>query len=641
MVNYKLVSDGKTEYVILVPENTDTFIDFAVKTLNDSIEKSTGARFEVVKKTQDKKFISIGNTNALKALKPQITYGKDGFTAIESEGNLYLFGQSEYGPIWAMYALLENKIGYRYYTPDEIKIERREEIDITGFNVTYTPTLENRCSGFGLAKYDLEYATGLKAYAWYGQRLDGKYFWGAWAHNHVQVFINPKKYYNEHPEWFVQSKRFYEPDPELMKPRHMQLCFSNMKMRDEFFKNLLEEIKKNEHATHFLIGHEDNEEFCRCPNCQKYIDKIGESGLHMHFLNDMARRVEKWRKKNAPEREIAIGGFAYSLETTFKAPVKSVNGKYVPVDPCVVAEPNVFIMFAPIYAFDHARPITHELNETLEKLLTRWRSICKRITLWFYYGSFRRKHEFVDGIYRFKEDIRYFKEMGCESFYVECPSVDGSISFQAMTLWVLTQLEWNKDLDTDELIKEFCDNYYKEASPYVLKYFYYLMDHVAKVRKRTLYLTGKNFYYGTGTTDTIPQFFWDLNTIYDASIMLDEAEEAIKSAGYDKETEEKLLFRIEKERMTLIMAQLEYFNRETSNYDEKRSVNAYPKEKIYELCDRFEKNARKIGYERVTGDYFTIDQALREWKDRADNAGRVWQDRIDATHERLRKWSEE
>ena len=640
MAKRLLVSNGKTDYVILVPQKTDTFIDFAVKTLNDVIQKSTGATFEVVTDAKGKKFISLGKTDALKKFNPAITYGKDGFSAIENDGNLYLFGEGLYGAIWGVYALLENKVGYRYFTPDEIKIDKVDEIDITGFNVTYTPSLPNRCSGFGLAKYDLEYATGLKAYAWYGQRLDGKYFWGSWAHNFVQVFINPKKYYKDHPDWFIQWQRYYESDPEKMQPRRMQLCLSNMELRDEFFKNVIEEIKNNEHATHFLLGHEDNDEFCTCPNCMKYIEKIGRSGLHMHFINDIARRVEKWRQEKCPEREILIGGFAYSLENTFRAPVKIVDGKYVPIDPCVVAEPNVFIMFAPITAPDHARAITDELNKSLLGIIDKWRSICNKFSLWYYYGSFRRKHEFVDGIYRFKGEIEYYKEMGCESFYVECPSIPGAIAFQAMTLWVLTQQEWDNTLDTDELIKEFMDNYYKEASPYVSEYFYYTMNHFAKVRERTEYFTGKKFHYGMSTTDTIPLFFWDLNTLYDMSKLLDKAVDAIKSAGYDKDMEDKLLYRIETERMVILHAILQYFNPETSEYDEKRTVNAFPKETIFELCDKFEKMARTFGYDKISGDH-TLDEGLALWKERAEKSGRVWQDRIDRTLEKLEAWSKE
>lgn len=636
MAEYKLAKNGITDYVIILPEERDTFVDFALKTLVEVIEKSTGAKLEVAK-TAKGKFVSLGNTEALKALNPEIKYGKDGYAVIEKEGNLYLFGEGIYGAIWAVYGLLEEKVGYRFFTPDEIKIEKREEIDITGLDLFYTPTFPNRCSGFGLAKYDLEYATGLKAYAWYGQRLDGKFFWGAWAHNQVNKYMPPKKYYKDHPEWYHQMERFYSPDPEKMIPDKMQLCYSNMEMREEFTKNLIEDIKKNTHATHFMLGHEDNPEYCTCENCKKLAEELTQPGLHMDFINDIARRVEKWRVENCPEREILIGGFAYEPGLSFEPPVKLENGEYVPIDPRVKAEPNVFIFFCPIAAPEHSRSVYAEVNKNIIHVMNKWKTICSRFGIQTYYGSFRRAYEFVDGIYRYKGDIEFYKSVGVESFYMEAPSYPGSIAFQAMSLYVLTRLEWDKTLDTDELIEEFCTNYYKAAAPAMLKYFRYMMAHFEKVRKRTPYLTGKEFTYGMCLTDTIPQLFWDMNTIYDASVILDEAEESVRAGGYDEAMCEKLLDRIEKERMTVLLVQLEYFNKEISQYDEARSVNAYPKEKIFELCDRFERNAKKFGYNHVCGDY-KVDEALKIWRERAEKSARWWQERTDRLN---KKFSEE
>ncbi len=626
MTGKKLINNGATSYFVLVPEKRDVFIDFAIKTLVDSIEKSTGVRLDVSSVEDGRPFISLGSTEAKKIAGLKECYGRDGYRAVEKDGNLYLFGQSEYGAIWAVYGLLEEKVGYKFYTPDEIKIENRLEIDIEGLDLCYTPTMPNRCSGFGLAKYDLEYATGLKAYAWYGQRLDGKSFWGAWAHNHISEFITPIKYYKDHPEWFYQDEKFRETDPEKIRPVKSELCLSNMEMREEFFKLLIERIQQEKHATHFLLGHEDNGLFCDCENCKKIIAEIGTSGLYMDFVNDMARRVEDWRRANAPEREISIGSFAYGLDTSFPPPVKEVNGEFVPVDPCVVAEPNVFIMFAPIATIDHNKAITEEINRSICGIIDKWKSICSRYAVWLYYGSFRRSFEFVDGIYRFKEDVRFFKDLGVECFYVESPSLPGAISFQAMTLWLLTQLEWNKELDTDDLIKEFCENYYKVASPQILRYFHLMMDYCKKTRDRIDYLTGERYAYGVSSLDTIPQGYWDLNIVYDASLILDEADKVIDEADYGEELKTKLHDRVEIERMTLLHIQLEYFNRETSAYDEARSVNTYSKEKIFELCDRMERDVKRFGFSRINGDGTAIE-TIEGWRNRAEKASRGWRER--------------
>ena len=627
------IQNKKTDYVVLVPENKDTFIEFASKTFVDAIEKSTGVKLDVVSEPNGKKYISIGKTKQLIEKNIESNFGMDGYRVANVDGNLYLFGQSVYGAIWAVYGLLEKIVGYKFFAIDEIKIDKKDEIDVTGLDFSYTPTLSNRCSGFGLCKYDLEYATGLKTYAWYGQRLDGKYYWGAWAHNHVSEFITPKEYYKDHPEWFYQDPKFKSDNPEEIKPVKSELCLSNMEMRDEFAKKLIERIENKSHATHFLIGHEDNDLFCDCENCQKIIAEIGKSGLHMDFINDMARRVEAWRKVNAPEREIAIGGFAYGRESSFPPPVMKVDGKIVPIDKRVVAGPNVFIMFAPIATIDHCLPITNEVNKSVCSIISKWKTVCSRYAVWLYYGSFRRSFEFVDGIYRFKEDIKYFNDLGVECFYVESPSLVGAISLQAMHLYVMTKLQWDNTLKTDDLINEFMQNYYKVSAPYVKEYFDLMMNYCALTRRRIEYLTGEKYAYGVSSLDTIPQGYWDLNVVYDASVILDKADESIDNSDLSKEEKEILHDRVERERMTLLHIQLEYFNRETSVYDEARSINTYSKEKIFALCDRMERNIKKFDYKRINGDSIDPIETINGWRKRAENSARGWKDRIDKMHQ--------
>ena len=206
-----------------------------------------------------------------------------------------------------------------------------------------------------------------------------------------------------------------------------------------------------------------------------------------------------------------------------------------------------------------------------------------------------------------------------------------------MTLYVLTQLEWNKDLDPDELRKEFCDAYYKAAAPFIEKYYQYLMDYYAKTRKRIEYLTGKDYCYGMCFTDTVPQGFWELNAVYDAWLILEDADKAIDEFGYnDLALIEKLHDRIELERMTLLYIQLEYFNKDMCNYDELRTINTFPKEKVLELCDRFERDVKKFELKFINGDG-TPDEIIQNWRNRAVNTHRFWEERIYKLRENFNK----
>jgi hypothetical protein len=118
--------------------------------------------------------------------------------------------------------------------------------------------------------------------------------------------------------------------------------------------------------------------------------------------------------------------------------------------------------------------------------------------------------------------------------------------------------------------------------------------------------------------------------------MLDDAEKAIDESDLDEQMKNTLHDRIELERMVLIYIQLEYFNREMSEYEEARTINCYPKEKILELCDRFEKGVKKFGIKFVNGDG-TPEEVINGWRNRAIKTARGWEQRIYLIHDKFNK----
>ena len=54
--------------------------------------------------------------------------------------------------------------------------------------------------------------------------------------------------------------------------------------------------------------------------------------------------------------------------------------------------------------------------------------------------------------------------------------------FQKLHLYVLTQLEWNVNQDTDHLINDFMRAYYKCASKYMREFFDYLIQNFTQAR---------------------------------------------------------------------------------------------------------------------------------------------------------------
>ncbi|MBQ3493343.1 MAG: DUF4838 domain-containing protein [Clostridia bacterium] len=618
-MNCIIIKDGKSEYSLLLSKNATSLEKKASDIFSKYIEESTGVTLPVVTEGENavSKFVSVGNTDAFKKQNFDIRHGKSGFTVTEKDGNLYLFGQGVSGAIWAVYGFIEKALNYKFYTNDEYSVDKKQVIDASGYDYFYTPTIEHRSSAFGYCRLDLEYATNLKAYGGFGTYADGTYFWGTWnpelsCHNHLTI-LPLKTYGDAHPEWFNAKKN--------------QLCLNNMEMRDEFFKNLIEYFHKYPTSTHFLLGHEDAGDMCYCENCMKRISQVGTGGLHMEFTNDMARRTEKWRKENCPEREINIGMFAYTTGVSMTPPVKEENGQIVPIADSVVAESNVFVLFAPIGMKDHCKPITAPENKYYYRCFKYWHKVCKRFGVWLYYGSFRRSFEFCDGIYIFKENIRALKEIGCEYFFYESNNGIGAQVFQKMLLYLVTSLEWDVTKDTDQLIDEFMGAYYKCAAPYMREFLDYLMAYYKKARARTEKLTGKKFYYGMCHRDSEPDGFWSLNAVYDMIMILEEAEKSVDESDYSEELKAKIKDRIELEKLFTQYIQLEYFVREISPYDEARSINFFPKEKAKELLKSFIEGCKKHNVTRIDGDC-TVDQANEKWSREINWTARAWEDNI-------------
>lgn len=617
-----LVKNNQSDYAILLPQKPLGTEIVASEILNKYLEISTGVTLPVVYEGDSvvTKFVSIGKTNALKAANLSNKHGKGGYTATCYNKNLYIFGQDYSSTVWGVQGFLERATGYKFFTNDEIAIDKLNDIDIFNYDFSETPTILNRSSGFAYCSHAapdyLTYAIGLKAYGGYGVRPDGTNFWGTWnknmsCHNHL-IFLPLYKYYDSHPEWYNDKKN--------------QLCLTNMELRDELFKNLIVYFENNPDTTHFLLGHEDNADICRCKACSERISEVGTGGIHMEFINDIARRTEKWRKEHCPDREINVGMFAYTTLTSLVPPVKRVDGQIVPISDSVVAEPNVFILFAPIGAKDHSKPITAPENFFFYQCFEYWNKICQRLGVWLYFGSFRRSLEFTDGIYTFKENIKALKKIGCEFFFVEQNSGIGSLALQKLHLYVLTQLEWNVNQDTDDLINDFMQGYYKCAGNYMREFFDYLFNYFTKMRTVTEKLSGRKFYYGMCENDIPPDCFWSMEAIYDLTIILEKAVKSIDDSDYSDEIKSKLYDRVELEKLFVLYIQLEYFVKLTIPYDEARVINAYTKEQATKILLEFEKGAKKFNIKRVDGDGL-LEATINKWKNEIENSARAWEDR--------------
>jgi hypothetical protein len=430
----------------------------------------------------------------------------------------------------------------------------------------------------------------MRTFTYFGTMRDGEEFFGSWAHNHFE-YLPISTYRSDHPTWY--------------SPEFTQLCLSEEEMWPEFTKRVIERIKSRPKAEYFLLGQEDRPTFCGCKRCLELTETIGRSGIMMRFINYVAREVKKWQAENCPERNIYVGTFAYQ-KTQDPPVIVDENGNYQPVDPSVVPEDNVFIMLAPISSDNSVVFDDETHNGKAKKTLEGWNALTKKCILWVYCSNFDRKFGFFDNMHVLSENYKLFKRYNFRWLYYENSSGRCGMAWQALLCYLHSNLAWNVNFELQPAIDDFMHHYYKQAAPFMREYLNsfdaYYKKRKAEFSERDGRYYGTYLWNGQEQTSVMSKEFHTYEFLCDMNALLDKAVKAIKDAGYDAETEQKLLDRIQVERFTVMFFIAEFHSDKFEKNDYCDFLNNFKSE-----CERFD----IVGIKRNK----TNEQVFDEWRE--------------------------
>ena len=586
------------DYRIVISANADFYENYAKDELLDLYKRATGKTLPVVEDSvifeSNAKVISIGRTNLLKESNITAEWselGRDGYKIVLEDNGLFLVGGGGYGTVYAVYGFMARQFGYKFYNPDEIVFENPENNEIGEYNVTDIPDFENRTGGWYFSRRDVKDAVRYRTFKYFGDMLDGEEFFGSWAHNHIREYLPISLYHGKHPDWY--------------SPEFTQLCLTNEEMWDEMVKRVIERIQERPKAEFFLLGQEDRPTFCGCERCLEQIEKYGRSGVMMRFINYVARGVKAWQKENCPERHILIGTFAYQ-KTQAPPVVLDEDGNYVPVDPSVVPEDNVFIMLAPISADGSVTLTNPDRNPSAKRTLDGWYALTHKCILWTYCSNFDRRFGFFDNFHVLSDNYKIFREYKFRWVYYENSAARGGTALQPLLCYLHSNLAWNADFDVANGTVEFMNNYYKEGGKAMLAYLKGFNDFY-KARKKE-YSDRDGNYYGTylwngqeKTSVLDPEFHtWEF--IEARTKNLDDAIDAIKK-GKHGQKEQELIDRVDMERLTIYFLIAEFFK---SKFQTKAEYCSF--------LDKFRAECKKREITTVKRNQ-TMDQTFDDWKD--------------------------
>ena len=471
-----LSTDGKTDYVIVIPSEPTPQDRRAAEELALWLGEMTGARFPTVpdSRTPRETEISVGKTNRLSGAdvpQAQADLAADGY-AIGVEGKrLFLLGGRKRGAINAVLALLEEDLGCRWYPTLDI-----EQGDDGGFPIadpkcnriphtpslrfqpvprSYAPLFIYRAPGYTNA-YETDWALRNRTRdgsARIPEELGGNFNWMGLCHEMGRL-VPASKYFEKHPEWhaLIDGRR----SPQ-------QLCMTNPDVVKVLTQELLVRLRAATNADFADVSPNDGGGHCACPKCDAMNKENGSpSASQIYFVNKVAEEVSK----EFPH--IRISSAAY-LDSN-SPPTKIRCHKNV----SIFLANDAHSWVKPLIPFTEAG----SSSERYRKAIEGWTSICETVLVWDYFCNFQHYLTPMPNLHVLEPSIRYYAAHKIRGIQMQGIGYHAAGEFAALRVWVIAKALWDPSLSVDALIDDFIWGFYGEAAPAIIAY-RALLDRVA------------------------------------------------------------------------------------------------------------------------------------------------------------------
>lgn len=560
---YKLTENGRSEYQIVIPSEPTDRIKEAAEEMQYFLQEATGIKLPIVKDTELKTLnhlISLGRTTVAAKVGVKTTKADDlktsGYRIKTAESNLVILDDIEgdgEGVLYGVYDFLEDAIDLSIYTMDEISMSHEDTVWLYEYDDYVRPSFDERSLSYYDVRSDETYMHRMRMFDFYTTDE-----WALYGHSQVSKIL---PYTPEHEDWYCAGGG--------------QLCWSaGDEMETAFADSLIEHIKNNPEAVYFMLGQEDATKVCNCEKCQKNIssDKYGSySGLQIAFLNHVIKKVETWRKKNAPDRELRYVCFAYQFSAI--PPVKEDSDGNITAyhKDCIPAD-ELYILFTPIEA-DYSQTLEESTNRKFSDAVKNWQIIAPgRLLVYEYDCNFSNYLLNFNNFDVVQKHYQLYAENGVSLMYSQGPVEVRIPCFSEMRIYVESRLMWDINQNYDQLVNRFMKAYYKDAAEAMRGYY----DEMKKIYAE----------YEAGGTGQIYASIDDVYTMDNLEKLDGHIRAALQAIEplrkSDNDMYSTLYYRIKKEYVSSLWLKLSKFNL----YYSEEELNDFTLE-FYYLCDRY------------------------------------------------------
>lgn len=491
--NYCIVYHEDSKYV----ENTY----YAATTLSKYVESATGVSLPIVTEATSDYVIEMVDVTTIPGLEEKL--GVENYEYEVKNGDLYIYGTRR-GNMYAVYEILEEVLGYRFYAPHEVYLYNERTIDIaegtsvyrnpgttfrfTGQNMTEDKTgiyFANRLNGSTLYSHDgIEYGT-LTGPHWINAHSYGYY----WKMATGQVYVdydgtNSNDYWAKMDAGIQQNELEWNP------------CSTSDTEYATLFRGLLEVMRLisgwhtfHEETSCMSFSICDNANYaCSCNNC-KFISasgtdrkkgerlNTGAAGLNIYLANRACRDIVEYYDGRAASMDetgdgtYSANGYGAAIKDAYpgmklytilydSTPAHEklfTDERYKDIIP----EENLIIMFCAQVCNNHTLDSGECEGKTnilgrdglqSAEAIKSWGEACHRsgaeLWYWYYAVSYNTFLSDSPNIYNIYYDFKYASEV-CHvtGFFYEGGS--GGYIFENLKAYLATKYMWSITEDED------------------------------------------------------------------------------------------------------------------------------------------------------------------------------------------------
>jgi hypothetical protein len=445
-----LAAGGKAAYVVLLPATPTTQEEKAAADLALWLKGMTGADFAIAREgggaAPVQNAISIGQTALLKKAglpEAKLDLGNEGYAIATHGKTLFLLGGRTRGPINAVYALLEEDLGCRWYHRDSVTLPVHPELTFRPVPRHVVPVLEIRDPFYWDAfdgTWSLRNRTNSPS-APIPEEYGGNVDYALFVHTY-NTLVPPDRYFADHPEYFSELAGKRQP---------VQLCLTHPDVLRITIDNVRQTLKSRPHSEIISVSPNDGTGYCECKACKAIDDVEGtRAGTLIRFVNAVADAI----KDEFPR--VRVSTLAY-LDTY--QPPKNVR----PRD-------NVAIQLC---TDRHAwsRPfLTVTETENFQTAMKAWAAIGATMHIWDYTVNFSHYVVPMPNMPVVTPDIRFYIEHNARGVMLQGNYQSPGSADGPLRCWVWAKQLWDPSLDTQALMRDFVYGYYGEAAEPLWQY---------------------------------------------------------------------------------------------------------------------------------------------------------------------------